>query len=186
MPLASAELIHRHVQDGIDLAREAHLPGTIIDFIPQHHGTRVVGYFFHKAKELAARSGEPPPQEQEFRYAGPKPQTREAALLMIGEAVVASSRQVADGPVEEQAQKLRLLVERAVDLVWSDGQLDECDLTSRDLARVKQAFVATMLQVKGAQASTAPPPRPPALRVVAPEEGPEEGPEAGPPQSAGA
>ncbi|HZX97111.1 MAG TPA: HDIG domain-containing protein, partial [Myxococcales bacterium] len=77
----SARLIQRHVADGIELAHQAKLPRQAIDFIAQHHGTRLIGYFFHRAKEEAERTGGPPPREEDFRYAGPKPQTREVALV---------------------------------------------------------------------------------------------------------
>ncbi|HKB75691.1 MAG TPA: HDIG domain-containing protein, partial [Myxococcales bacterium] len=80
-PQMSARLIRRHVTDGVDLARKAKLPRAVIDFIVQHHGTRLIGYFFHKAREEAERRGEPPPPDAEFRYPGPKPQSREAALV---------------------------------------------------------------------------------------------------------
>src|SRR5205814_661078 len=76
----SAQIIQRHIADGIELARQAKLPRQVIDFISQHHGTRVIGYFLHRAKEEAERNGAPAPSEADFRYAGPKPQTRETAL----------------------------------------------------------------------------------------------------------
>ena len=176
-PQTSAEIIRRHVQDGIELAVQAHLPAAVIDFIPQHHGTRVVGYFFHKAKEDAVRNGQPPPSEPEFRYPGPKPQSRETALVMIGEVVVATSRQLGDAPAAEQEQRLRQVVEHAVAGVAADGQLDECDLTTRDLARLQQAFVRTLLHLIRAQAETpaGTASRPPSLRVLAGSEPPLEG-----------
>src|SRR5205823_12603410 len=128
-PQMSAQIIQRHVIEGVELARQAKLPRQIIDFIPQHHGTRLIGYFFHRAKQEAERTGAPPPSESEFRYAGPKPQTREAALVMIADMVVATARNAPAAPPE----KLRGLVDRAIQAVVSEGQLDECEITLRDL-----------------------------------------------------
>src|SRR5256714_10422072 len=91
----SAEIIRRHVADGIELADQAKLPRQVTDFIPQHHGTRLIAYFLHRAKEEAERAGAAPPSEDDFRYLGPKPQTREAALVMIADMVVATSRNLA-------------------------------------------------------------------------------------------
>src|SRR5207248_9377853 len=121
----SAKIIHRHVTDGVELGRAAKLPPAVADFILQHHGTRLIGYFFHKAKEEAERKGEPPPAEADYRYPGPKPQTREAALVMIGDMVVATSRNV----TEADAGTLRQLVDKAIQQIAGDGQLLDCDLT---------------------------------------------------------
>ncbi len=166
-PQTSAEIILRHVQDGIDLAVQAHLPAAVIDFIPQHHGTRLVGYFFHKEKEAAARAGLPPPPEEGFRYLGPKPQSREAALVMIGEVVVATSSQLGDAPAHEQEKRLQQIVEHAVAGVLAENQLDECELTSRDLALTQKAFVETILHLSRARAEGAGPgSKPPPLRVL--------------------
>jgi cyclic-di-AMP phosphodiesterase PgpH len=166
-PQTSAEIIVRHVQDGIDLAVQAHLPAAVIDFIPQHHGTRVVGYFFAKAKEDAARLGLPPPAEEPFRYPGPKPQSREAALVMMGEVVVATASQLGDAPPAELERQVQQIVERAVSGVLAEGQLDECDFTSRDLALTQEAFVETVLALTRARAEGPPAgSRPPPLRVL--------------------
>ncbi|HEX9576890.1 MAG TPA: HDIG domain-containing protein, partial [Myxococcales bacterium] len=125
----SAQIIQRHIADGIELAKQAKLPRQVIDFIPQHHGTRVIGYFLHRAKEEAERAGAPAPSEADFRYAGPKPQTREAALVMIADMVVATARNLTSSAPE----KIRALVDGAVQAVVAEGQLDECEITLRDL-----------------------------------------------------
>lgn len=151
-PQTSAEIILAHVRDGIELARKARLPAAVIDFIPQHHGTRVVGYFFHKAREDAARAGLPPPDEALFRYAGPKPQSREAALVMLGDMVVATARTLTEATQESLGQ----LVEHAIAAVVADKQLDECDLTLRDLERIQSAFTDTLLALLQARASQPP------------------------------
>src|SRR5581483_9440397 len=139
-PVVAAEVIQRHVQEGVELARQAKLPRQVIDFVPQHHGTRLVAYFFHRAKEEAERTGEPPPREEDFRYAGPKPQTREAALVMIADMVVATSRNVAVA----NAEKLRALVDRAIQAVVAEGQLDECEITLRDLEQTARSFAESL------------------------------------------
>jgi len=160
-PAMSAKMIHRHVTDGVELARAAKLPQPVIDFIVQHHGTRLIGYFFHKAKEEAERKGEAPPLDAEYRYGGPRPQTREAALVMIGDMVVATSRNV----TEADLATLEKLVDRAIQQIAADGQLAECDLTMRDLEAVSRTFAATLRGIYSARPEAPPDARPP-LRVL--------------------
>ena len=160
-PQMSAKLIHRHVTDGVELARKAKLPQAAIDFIEQHHGTRLIGYFFHRAKEESERKGEAPPSEAEFRYGGPRPQSREAALVMIGDMVVATSRNVN----EADAGTLRQLVDKAIQQIAADGQLVECDLTLRDLDAVARSFAETLHGIYSARPE-APPDARPSLRVL--------------------
>jgi putative nucleotidyltransferase with HDIG domain len=157
----SAEIIRRHVADGLELADQAKLPRQVTDFIPQHHGTRLIAYFFHRAKEEAERAGTPAPREDDFRYAGPKPQTREAALVMIADMVVATSRNLA-APTPEN---LRALVDRAVQAVVAEGQLHECEITLRDLEQTARSFAESLERIHLSR-SDAPPPR---LRVLEPE-----------------
>ncbi len=165
-PAMSALLIKRHVPEGMDLAAQAKLPRQVIDFIPQHHGTRLIGYFFHRAREDAERAGQPPPAEAEFRYPGPKPQTREAALVMIADMVVATSRNLAS----VSPGSLRALVDRAIQSVVAEGQLDECEITLRDLVRTAQSFVRSLEALYAARADLPPGPvaaaRPAVLRVI--------------------
>jgi hypothetical protein len=161
--VVAAEVIQRHVQEGVEVARQAKLPRQVIDFIEQHHGTRLVAYFFHRAKEEAERAGAPPPREEDFRYAGPKPQTREAALVMIAGMVVATSRNVAVAT----AEKLRALVDRAIHAVVAEGQLDECEITLRDLEQTARSFAASLDRIYTARSDA--PPTTPRLRVLEPE-----------------
>jgi putative nucleotidyltransferase with HDIG domain len=158
----SAEIIRRHVAEGMELARQAKLPRQVSDFIAQHHGTRTIAYFFHRAKEEAERTGGPPPREDDFRYAGPKPQAREAALVMIADMVVATSRNLA-GPTPE---KLRALADRAIQAVVSEGQLDECEITLRDLEQTARSFAESLERIYLARSDVPPAPR---LRVLEPE-----------------
>jgi putative nucleotidyltransferase with HDIG domain len=165
-PQMSAMLIRRHVQDGLELAKAKKLPKPVSDFIPQHHGTRLVGYFYHRAREEAERLGQPPPAESDFRYSGPKPQSREAALVMVADMVVATTRSLSDATPEA----LRQLVDRALQAAVADGQLVECDLTLRDLDLVAQSFVRTLLAIYQARAGDPGSLQPRAvLRVLGPE-----------------
>lgn len=139
-PSMSAAIIKRHVAEGLDMATEYKLPRLVADAIPQHHGTRLVGYFFHKAQKEAEGKDAADPDDAAFRYPGPKPQFREAALVMIADACEAASRSLAD----PNAEKLRALVQRMINVVFSEGQLDECDLTLKDLNRIAESFTRTL------------------------------------------
>jgi putative nucleotidyltransferase with HDIG domain len=138
-PEVSAGILKQHVVDGIDLAYRARLPKALIAFIPQHHGTAIMSYFYARAKELAGPGAIV--DERKFRHAGPKPQSREAALLMLADSVEASVRSLASR--DEPA--IRAMVARIIEERTADGQFDECDLTLRDLERIREAFVGQLL-----------------------------------------
>jgi putative nucleotidyltransferase with HDIG domain len=138
-PEVSAGIVKQHVVDGIDLAYKARLPKAVIAFIPQHHGTAIMSYFYARAKELAGPGTIV--DERKFRHAGPKPQSREAALLMLADGVEASVRSLASR--DEPA--IRAMVTRIIEERTADGQFDECDLTLRDLERIREAFVGQLL-----------------------------------------
>lgn len=152
-PEQSAALLKQHIADGIDLAYQYHLPKPIIAFIPQHHGTLPMSFFLNKAREEAveaagARPGTPEAEvaaaavdERRFRHAGPKPQTKEAAILMLSDGVEASVRSLSS----QEEPAIRAMVERIVRERLESGQFDECDLTLRDLDRIKAAFVKQLL-----------------------------------------
>jgi putative nucleotidyltransferase with HDIG domain len=140
-PSMSAMIIKRHVTDGLELARQYKLPKAVSDVIAQHHGTRLVGYFYHKAcKEAEGKPDGAAVEESAYRYLGPRPQFREAAIVMIADAVEAASRSMA----EPTSQKLQALVQKIINVVFSEGQLDECDLTLRDLNLIAQSFLHTL------------------------------------------
>jgi putative nucleotidyltransferase with HDIG domain len=140
-PAMSAVIIKRHVTEGQEMARHYRLPKLVADAIPQHHGTRLVGFFYAKAlKEQEGKENAPPVDDGVYRYAGPKPQFREAALVMIADAVEAASR----ATQETSTAKLQALVQRLINLIFSEGQLDECDLTLKDLNLIAQSFVRTL------------------------------------------
>jgi putative nucleotidyltransferase with HDIG domain len=151
-PEVSAQILKQHVADGIDLAYREKLPKQIIAFIPQHHGTAIMSYFYARAKELAAApfGGLQTPDgeaaaaaldERRFRHVGPKPQSREAALIMLADGVEASVRSLSSR--DEPA--IRAMVARIIEERLSDGQFDECDLTLRDIERIREAFVGQLL-----------------------------------------
>ena len=152
-PEQSAQLVKSHVAAGIDLAYEYKLPKPVIAFIPQHHGTALMSYFYARAKEQAveesglrpdtpaAREVEAAVDERKFRHSGPKPQSREAAILMLADSVEASVRSLKQ-PDEAQ---IRAMVNRIIHERLDDGQFDECDITLRDLERIREAFVAQLL-----------------------------------------
>lgn len=138
-PEESARRIIQHVSEGMRLAEQYGLPRQIVDLIPQHHGTRRLHYFYAKALERAAVSGTPV-DERCFRYPGPKPQTIEAAIVMMcdsSEAAVRSLRR----PTPE---KIRSLVRRIIEDMVTDGQFDECNLRMRDLTRIRETIVQTL------------------------------------------
>ena len=138
-PEVSARILKQHVVDGIDIAYKAHLPKALIAYIPQHHGTAIMSYFYARAKELAAPGVVV--DERKFRHAGPKPQTREAALIMLADGVEASVRSL---EARDEAS-IRGMVSRIIEERVSDGQFDECDLTLRDLDQIREAFVGQLL-----------------------------------------
>jgi putative nucleotidyltransferase with HDIG domain len=136
----SARIISGHIRDGIDLGYEHGLPVQIIGFIPQHHGTSVMSYFQDKAlREAGGRQDLVDPRI--YRYPGPKPQSREAAILMLADGVEASVRSLD----EKDEGSIRAMVDRIVDGRIEDGQLDDADLTLRDIAQIKEAFVGQLL-----------------------------------------
>jgi cyclic-di-AMP phosphodiesterase PgpH len=140
-PAMSAVIIKRHVTDGMEMARQFRLPKRVADAIPQHHGTRLVGFFFHKAqKEQEGKADPTPIDESVYRYPGPRPQFREAALVMIADAVEASCRSMP----EPTSPRLQAQVQKLINMVFSEGQLDECDLTLKDLNVIAQSFVTTL------------------------------------------
>ncbi|HET9346353.1 MAG TPA: HDIG domain-containing protein [Candidatus Limnocylindrales bacterium] len=151
-PEVSAQILKQHVADGIDIAYQSKLPKALIAFIPQHHGTATMAYFLARAREAAAApfggmttadgaKAAAMVDERKFRHAGPKPQSREAALIMLADGVEASVRSLSSR--DEAA--IRAMVARIIDERLADGQFDECDLTLRDIERIRAAFVGQLL-----------------------------------------
>jgi len=132
-PSMSGLILIAHVKDGVEIARENKLGQVIIDTIRQHHGTSLIKYFFEKAKQ---RRGEDAVNIGDFRYPGPKPQTREAGLVMLADVVEAASRTL-ENPTPSRIQGL---VQNLINHIFSDGQLDECELTLKDLHKIARSF----------------------------------------------
>jgi len=132
-PSMSALILIAHIKDGLDMARQNKLGQAITDTIRQHHGTSLIHYFYDKAKQL---KGEDAVNIDDYRYPGPKPQTREAGLVMLADVVEAASR-VLDNPTPSRLQGL---VQKLINRIFSDGQLDNCELTLRDLHNIAKSF----------------------------------------------
>ncbi|TAM58851.1 HDIG domain-containing protein [bacterium] len=137
-PSLSALIIIAHVEDGVKSAREHRLPENVVDIIQQHHGTSLVSFMYCKAQEEGSDKFTPLPDD--FRYPGPKPQTREAALVMICDGIEASVRSIK----QPTPQKIEAQVRRIIDQLLHRGELDECDLTLRDLHAVEKACIQVL------------------------------------------
>jgi len=140
-PSMSALIIAAHVKEGVEMARRARLPEPIVTAIREHHGTKLIRYFFQKAVSKAAPGEEV--AETEYRYPGPKPSTRILGILMIADAVEAASRTL----IEPTPAKIRAMIRQIVDDCLRDGQFDECDLTMRDLSVIVEALERTVTTV---------------------------------------
>lgn len=144
VPAMSTLVIIAHVKDGVELARKHHLPQSLINFIEQHHGTTLVEYFY---REAARKSQEDPDggvvDESTFRYPGPKPQTREAGVMMLADASESASRTL----VEPTPARIKSLVEDITMKRLMDGQFDECGLTLRELHTVRSSLVKSLTAV---------------------------------------
>jgi putative nucleotidyltransferase with HDIG domain len=138
-PSMSALVIAAHVKEGAELAKKARLPAPIADAIREHHGTKLIRYFYQKAL-TKSQPGEAPVRETAYRHAGPKPSTRVNGILMICDAVEAASRTL----IEPTPAKIRAMIQTIVDDCLRDGQFDECDLTMRDLAVIVDTLERTV------------------------------------------
>jgi hypothetical protein len=136
-PNMSYLIIINHVKRGLEIAEENRLPKDIRDFIPQHHGTNLIAYFYKKALE---RTEDTEVHESDFRYPGPKPQTKETGIVMLADAVEAAARSLRDPSVS----RLRGIVNAIVEERFKKGELDECPLTLRDLNLIKESFERTL------------------------------------------
>ncbi|HEX8961270.1 MAG TPA: HDIG domain-containing protein [Geobacteraceae bacterium] len=134
-PNMSALILISHVKEGAELAREHRLGGPIVDIIRQSHGTGLISFFYQKAKDQSAAEGKAV-DERDFRYPGPKPQTREAGLVMLADHVEAASRTLAD-PTPARIQGM---VQKIINNIFIDGQLDECELTLKNLHEIAKSF----------------------------------------------
>ncbi len=133
-PSMSALILIAHVKEGVELARQNRLGQTLIDIIRQAHGTSLITFFYQKAKSMAGPDGTV--DEREYRYPGPKPQTREAGLVMLADCVEAASRSLTD-PTPARIQGL---VQKIINNIFTEGQLDECELTLKNLHEIAKSF----------------------------------------------
>ena len=137
-PNMSRLIIISHVKDGVELARQHKLPKCVIDIIEQHHGTSLISYFYHKAKQV-----EEDVDESQYRYPGPKPRSKEAAIVMLADCVEAAVRSL-DEPTPS---RIKNLVNSVINGIFTDGQLDECELTFRDVRRIQDVFVKMLISL---------------------------------------
>jgi len=144
VPAMSTLIIVAHIKDGADLARQHHLPQPIIDFIQQHHGTTLVEYFYRRANEQSKADPDAAEvEERSFRYPGPKPQTKEAAVLMLADAVESASRAL----VEPTPSRIENLVHEISMKRLTDNQFDCCGLTLQELATVEDSLIKSLTAV---------------------------------------
>ena len=134
-PSMSSLILLAHIKDGGELAKEHRLGGAIRDIIKQHHGTSLISYFYQKAKTQKNPSSQPI-SEKDFRYPGPKPQTKEAALVMLADAVEAASKTL----TEPTPARVQGVVQKIINSIFIDGQLDECELTLKNLHAIANSF----------------------------------------------
>jgi hypothetical protein len=141
-PHMSALVIASHVKEGLFLARSYGLPQQVLDIIPQHHGTRKINFFYQKAKKSEDLEVEEV-RESDFRYPGPRPQTREAAIFMLSDSIEAAARTLED----PSPARFKGLIRKIASDVVLDGQFDECDLTFSDLEKASAAFLRTLSSI---------------------------------------
>lgn len=138
-PSMSALILISHIKEGAELARENRLGQPIIDIIRQHHGTALIKFFYERAKSQAAATGQVV-EERDFRYPGPKPQTREAGIVMLADCVEAASRTL----VNPSPDRIQGLVQKLINNIFIDGQLDECELTLKNLHEIARSFTSIL------------------------------------------
>jgi putative nucleotidyltransferase with HDIG domain len=136
-PATSANIVREHVNDGLELAGEAGVPESVMAFIREHHGTQKIGFFWEKAKELDENGDL---DEKDFRYPGPRPRSKETALVLIADSVESAARVLQD-PTPESIEEL---VERIVEYKMTEGQLEEAPLTLKEVSVAKQQFVKVL------------------------------------------
>jgi len=141
-PYKSAEIIKKHVSEGLVMARKHQLPKAIRDFIPEHQGTLLISYFYFQAKQQAEQEGGSPVQESDFRYDGPIPQSRETAIVMLADACEAALRSLKDATPETAISMINKILKAR----WQDNQLEDSGLTREDLSTIAEVFVRVWQQ----------------------------------------
>ncbi|PMP91373.1 MAG: hypothetical protein C0173_03525 [Desulfurella sp.] len=138
MPYVSSLIIKNHVKDGVEIGKKYRLGSQIIDIIEQHHGTMIVKYFYDKAKEMGLN-----PNEEDFRYPGPKPQSKESGIVMLADKVEAATKNLNEPTVTH----LKNYVKNLTNEIFLDGQLDESDLSLRELNLIVDSFVNVLIGI---------------------------------------
>ena len=141
-PRMSALIIASHVKEGLEMGRLHNLPERVLRFIPMHHGSTRIEYFYRKAQDQR-QEGDPPLLDAEFRYPGPRPDSKEAGILMLADSVEAASRSLS----EPTHKRLQTLIDMIFKARSEDGQLDATDLTFRDLNRIKETFLSMLMAI---------------------------------------
>ncbi|MFH5182774.1 HD family phosphohydrolase [Paenibacillus sp. TAB 01] len=143
-PALSKSIIVAHARDGVEMLKEYHLPKPIRDIAEQHHGTTLLQFFYHKAKKLAEAEGDTTPiEEQDYRYPGPKAQSKEAAIVGIADCVEAAVRSLRSPTLEQIDSMVRKIIKNRLD----DGQFHECDLTIKELDQIAKTLNETLLGI---------------------------------------
>ena len=140
-PRKSVRVIAAHIDDGVKLAKQYNLPQAVIDFIPMHHGTMHVGFFYEKALRQKRLKGEV--NENDFRYPGPRPNSKETAIVMLADGIEASTRAIQEPTVE----KIEANVDSLMKMRLLEGELDESNLNLRDLNKIKESFMKILIGV---------------------------------------
>ena len=140
-PFKAAQTVIDHVRDGLEMAKKAKLPREVIDFIPEHHGTSVMNFFYHEALKNATEKERKEISKTDFMYPGPKPQRKETGIVMIADSVEAASRSLN----EVNDQTLDDLIQNIINIKLTEGQLDECGLTVGELSIIKESFKKVLL-----------------------------------------
>ena len=135
MPNESAKVLRNHVDDGLEIAKQYRLPKDIRDIIAQHHGVTLAGFFYKKALEIT-----PDAKEDDFRYPGPKPESKEAGIVMLADSCEAAVRSLD----EKTEESIRAMVTKIVKNRMAEGELDDCDLSFRELGEIIEAFVSML------------------------------------------
>ncbi|MEM7179482.1 MAG: HDIG domain-containing metalloprotein [Spirochaetota bacterium] len=140
-PSIAASVVIRHVTEGIEMAKKARLPREVIDFIPEHHGTSTMAFFYHKALADLTSEQRGKVRKEDFQYPGPKPQKKETGIVMIADSVEAASRSLD----EVTPKALDELIQKIINIKLAENQLDESNLTIGDLAIIKESFKEILL-----------------------------------------
>ena len=138
-PSMSALILESHVKEGVEMAEEANLPQAVIDFIHQHHGTTVMSYFYNKALEQGAEKD----LQDEYRYPGPKPNSKETATVMLADAVEAASRVLED----PKPSRIKSLIKKIIDSKLAAGELSDSNLTFKELSAIQHAFLPVLISI---------------------------------------